>query len=482
MELSQTVNPAAVGRAAVWQLASQIKRGCSPWQLEYFKACLGQTEPRLGDLIVSSRMTNLADLPGERSAAIDFFHLSISAVLGLGMLLLQLIRFTDRRLNTLACIPGQTLLALHAEWSNRTRHLLTRINVDLHPSAIVVLGRPKLALSTVIRRWKRELDREPPPLLVPQSWASFFAVIRLLPCIFLRGFEELRRAPIRPTLREHSALAFRVFLGSVQQNWWQAHGVRDAEVLFGHTGLGDTTQLELEMQSKNCKTKHFLHGVCTGPNFVGFSDYAYFHCGLDARRYGELEHYRYCIAPPARLPSWKRGNRGILLVSNLAHPMNPGYRAHGVSDEVALLHFVVSLSEKMGPNASALYWKPHPIIKNLPINDQKLLREKAAALKIIELSSDQEWLTIASTVRWIFITPSTTIVDLLREGCLPLLLDWQGSAYDGVAAKLPIKCPLELQQCLSMLEFFDRDQNFQSAQVTAWAVIQPALLPASIKK
>lgn len=465
---------AALGRKAVWKLARRLKRGGSPWALEYFKACLGPAEVRLGALLVSAHAPDPSTLSPKRSAATDLLHFLLAAGMGLGMLLMVLLRFTSKPAGTSVGAPGQTLLAVHGEWSNRTRHLLSRVHIDLQPEAIIVLGRPQMSLADVARRWKQELPSGLPPLLVPQSWWAFLLATPALPVLLARGFRHLRHAPLRPPLREHAALSFRVMLGSVQQQWWRLHGGQGAEVLFGHTGLGDTTQLELQMQLQNCSTAHVIHGICTGPNFVGFSSRAIFQCGADADQYGALGHYGQCESPPAKQPKWLRGSQGVLLLTNLAHPMNPGYQQHGIADELAVINMAVELANRLGADAQPMHWRPHPVIGALPQTEQQALRDRAMALGLKEVPAAQDWLALAPRMRWVFTTPSTTLVELLRQGCLPLLLDPQDSVHDGAASRLPLRCKKANEDCQRSLEALDSDNDFQAMQLAAWNAVRPA--------
>ncbi len=472
---------AALGRKAAWQLARRLKRGGSPWALEYFKVCLGPAEARLGALLISAPVPDPSSLGLKRSAATDLLHFALALSMAMVMLLMLLLRFTNRSVGTNVGATGQTLLAVHGEWSNRTRHLVSRIHKDLQPDAIIVLGRPKAPMADVARRWQQELPSVLPPLLVPHSWLAFLRVTPAFPGLLARGFSYLRNAPLRPPLREHAALTFRVILGSVQQQWWRLHGGQGAEVLFGHTGLGDTTQLELQMQRQNCSTTHVIHGICTGPNFVGFSNRAIFQCGADADQYSALSHYGYCEAPQAKQPKWSRGSQGVLLLTNLAHPMNPGYQQHGIVDELAVMDMAVDLVKRLGADVQSMYWRPHPLMSTLRPAEQQILRDRAVALGLKEVYAAQDWLALATRMRWVFTTPSSVLVELLRHGCLPLLLDPQDSVHDGVASLLPLRCKKANEDCKRSLDKMDSDYDFQALQVAAWNAVRPADLSTLVR-
>lgn len=469
------VEHAVRGRRAVWEMARLLTPDASPWTLEYFKACLGLSETRLGALLTPSSTANMARaVPFRRAALSDLLHFWLAVGIGLVMLIKVLCQFSRRHAAGELAEPGQTLIAVHGEWSNRTRHLLIRLKSDLQPAAIVVLGRPQRPLPQVISSWTGELGIAPPPVVVPLSWKAFRSCAPQIPRMLATGLRELRRTPLRPAVREHGAIAFRVLLGLIQQHWWQTHGARGVQVFFGHTGLGDTMQLERQMQRQACTTAHVVHGICTGPNFVGFSNYAFFQCGADADQYAELRHYGHCDAPPADMPVWQRGSQGMLLLSNLAHPMNSGYQAHGIADELGLMQATVALAIRLGVSADSLYWKPHPLMAALPIQQRQTLEKKARALQLRIVTPGQDWHALALRMRWVFTTPSTTIVDLLRLGCLPALIDWQGSVQDGAAARLPFHCAKTHATPGPLLAPPATDQPLESLQHLAWSAVRPA--------
>lgn len=497
------------GRALVWQQTQALSPQSTPWALEYVKAMLGQPETLLGSAdALAEQCAQLADSqtqdfplapnafdprslwhalqarglsggPHQRQTWADRLHFLAASAMAIAMLLLYLVRFARGAQPAIATSGSAPLIAVHGEWSNRTRHLLGQIGPDLAPSAILVLGRPQTPLSDLQKRWSARLQPALLPALVVPASAS--AALRALPQLLAslrKGLAHSAATPYRPALRAHAALVFRVLLGGVMAQWWRDHGPAHATVLFGHTGTGDTAQLEKAMQGKSCKTTHVVHGLCTGPNFAGFSNHAHFHCALDAQRYSALQQYGHCSAHRATMPQVQRGDKGLLLLTNYAHPMNPGYQAQGLADELQLLRSVAELAGEMGEPAQPLQWKPHPAIGQLPATQQATLRREAQALGYVEITDPTQTLPAARGALWVLTTPSTMAVDLLSAGCLPIVLDVQASASDDAVGQMP-SCLRTIGQLRASLPKWQTQAAYAAMFETVWERIGPAREPSA---
>lgn len=494
------------GREMVWEQAKALSTQSSPWDIEYFKAQLGEPELLLGGAdTLAGQCETLADgqtlaLPATpqtlqlRSlrqalrhrgltppssplqAWADRCHFAAATTLAAAMLLVYLLRFT--RQGSALPATGGLLVAVHGEWSNRTRHLLGQIGPGLAPAAILLLGRPQTDLDTLRQTWTTQLASQLPPAVVPASAAAAWRALPQLLVQLRQGLGKVVAAPYRPPLREHAAIVFRVLLGGIMARWWQEHGTAGGTVLLGHTGTGDTVQLERALQRKGSRTVHVVHGLCTGPNFVGFSEQAIFRCGHDARQYSALQQYGHCVAPTGVAPALQRGEHGLLLLTNLAHPMNPGYRAGGIADELQVLQDTAALAAELGQQAVPLCWKPHPAIRLLPAEEQRQLRTRARALGFSEVTDQEASSTIARSARWVFTTPSTVAMDLLSVGCLPIVLDWQGTATEGALGQMPCRVSRveDLRSTISSLLTFEA---YSAAYHDAWQQIEPAHAPSA---
>ena len=504
-----TQEAAQRGRALVWQQAKALSPQSSPWELEHVKAALGQPETLLGgadhlaalcaqltdgqtqDIPLAPNTLNRRCLwhalrargldggpqPRQRQTWADRLHFLAASVMAIAMLLMYLVRFTRRSQPRLGPAGPAPLIAVHGEWSNRTRHLLAQLGPDLAAPAILVVGRPQTSLNTLQKLWSAQLNSDSlPALVVPASAAATWRALPQLLTSLGQGLAQTAATPYRPTLRDHAALVFRVLLGGVMGQWWRDHGPADATVLFGHTGTGDTAQLEKAMQDKNGQTAHVVHGLCTGPNFVGFSNRAHFHCTLDARRYGALQQYGHCSAPRAPMPPIQRGHNGLLLLTNYAHPMNPGYQARGLTDELQLLRSVAQLAVDIGAPAQPLQWKPHPAIRQLPSDQQAALRSEAQALGYVEITDHTQSLPAARGALWVFTTPSTMAVNLLSAGCLPIVVDAQASASDDAVGQMP-SCFRTIDEVGASLPNWQTQAAYAAMFQTVWERFGPAREP-----
>lgn len=495
----------ADGRAAVWRAAQALGTHPSPWDLEYFKASLGEPEIALGlaQRLAVACSTSLADGSGEpqivlctptrylnlrtvmrvfagRGLAIrglgwqtvldraQFFLASLGAC---AALLAYAIRYA--RHSALPAIRNGLLLAVHADWSNRTRHVLTQLGDDFPADAIILLGRIRLSPAQVVQDWSGKLGIELPPVIVPISPCSVVRALPRLLDLLRNGWRLCVRQPYLPGPREHAAIVFRVLLGAVMQQWWKDSGISGGKVVYGHTGTADTTMLEAAQQSAGATCIHVVHGVATGPNFLGYSDIAVFRCGQDAQRYQALHQYGRCIAPPAPEPGPKRGESGILLFTNYAHPLNAGYIAGGLSDELRILRDVAAIADEIGSRAKPLLWRPHPIMSALPQSLQYQLIAEAKSLGYDVLTPDGKLVDEAARVRWTLATPSTVTLDLLIAGYLCIVLDWQASGVDTAAAQIPtlVSDPAALK---GMLNHLDTEIAYADCFHTAWSTLAPA--------
>jgi hypothetical protein len=503
---SETVSRARVdGRAAVWRAAKALTVHSSPWELEYFKACLGEPEIILGlaerlaadcssrsidgcaqceaVLCAPSRYFNLRTAVrafGRRGLVVEgmrwqtlldqarFILASTGAAVAL---LAYIIRYSYR--NSRPAVRDGLLLAVHAEWSNRTRHVLTQLVEDFPADAIILLGRVRRHPDHVVKDWSDKLGIDLPPVFVPISAGSALRSIPKMLVLLRHGLRLSSQQPYLPGLRDRAAIAFRVLLGAVMQQWWNDTGFRGGKIVYGHTGTADTSMLEKAQQDAGAKSIHVVHGVATGPNFLGYSDVAVFRCGLDARLYRDLQQYGRCIAPSAPKPAIGRGNCGILLLTNYAHPLNPGYIARGLADELRVLRDVAAIAGEFAPQSTPLSWKPHPMMSTLPQSEQNQLKEEAGSLGYALIPPNASLRDTAAQARWTLVTPSTVALDLLIDGYLCIVLNWQASDPDAATSMFPTRVtdPAELRDMLNQLAM---DDVYHERFDAAWSRLAPA--------
>lgn len=394
-----------LGAARIERWRTSLSDPFSPEALEYSKAAIG-----LGDIACGQAPAD-ARPPGHGAVAAAGFWLSAAlawAVLAGGLVLWRGPRHA---------LEGRRGVALHAELSNRTRHVLESLPEEQRPDFVLVLGVPRGSLGPLRSLWRPYLCDT--PTVRP---CSVGALMRSLPQArsALRNARELdRTCPARPRWRERLALLARILLGEASARWWRRYGCK-AHITYGHTGTADTTRLELAQQSAGCVTVHAVHGISHGRNFIGRSNVAILRCGHDAAWHARLGGYGRCESVPADKPAWRRGASGLLLLSSLAHPMYLGWRLHGTTEELALLEAAANAANAAGV-AGVRWWLPHPALGLLPPAQQLAVREQASRLGFSAPPQGMHFTELARGVRWIVSSESTVVVELLADGQLPVV-------------------------------------------------------------
>ncbi len=423
-------------RERAWAWAASLNgRKMSVWRLEAVKAAIARAEEAAGSLCDP----NEAFPPsGFASLCARLTFLSAAAA-AMGMFLLWTLRFALTALRPDAIANSRRLGAMHGEWSTRTRHLLKALPSAEPPcGTILLLGRLTQSRARIAANLSAQPGgRDLPPLIVPMSAGSALkAMATDWPRLLLDGMRQVPQAPARLGFREWIGIAFRVWHGAAAARWWHAHGPRDCEVIFAMTGTADTTLLEQAIQADGGRTVHAVHGQATGPNFTGISDVALFRSAHDAAAYTRLDCYGACKVQRATVPETAlRGDTGLLLLTNLAHQMNPEFRRNGMADEIALIRCAGEAARRLGQAALPLLWKPHPVIDSLA--DAESVRQAARDAGFRELAGDAALAEAAAAVRWVVSSPSTIALDLLQLGILPLMLDPQGTLTDTAISSLP---------------------------------------------
>lgn len=424
---------AAERRQRAWSRAADLGRAprCC-WSLERFKISVAIRE---------GGSDALPDRSGCGIRLIAGLHTAIAGLLALCLLILHVARHRAGMGQVSLTRDALRVIALHAEDTTRTRHVLQALGTGDRPVAgIILLGRVRLSSPQVRALWPGSSGKttlHDLPLVIPMSPVACLGALADLPRQMVRGIRTATVEPFVLPFREEVAIAFRLMLGLIAARWWRRSG-SGQEILFGHTGTADTALLEHAMQRSGARTVHLIHGQATGPNFLAFSDAALFRSHHDAEAYRALGCYGRCDIQPAARPDRRCGPSGLLLLSNLAHPMNAGFREAGIADEVGLLRRVANVARALGPDAAPLLWKPHPVVAKLPAETQAELRSAAKAFGFVELDTDSQIEPVAAGSRWVVSSPSTVALDLLQAGVLCVLLDPQGTLLDTALRCLPV--------------------------------------------
>lgn len=434
-----------------WDLMSRVNWDDFPvWDIEALKAVFdyySKSEDLIPDEIFQKKVS-----------LFNFIKYSLAFVLSFFLWLAYSFRCCFGFLNPSLdrCLR---LAAIHPEWSTRTRHILSFVNMDdTGFDGVLVIGRCFLSrkkIADVMRLNGFRKDTPPFPIIFPLSFRSFFKTLLVSKSLFCTGVLSLGRISSPLPLRVQVGIIFRVFLGDMSKRWWLHSSPKTkCSVYFGHTGTADTTLLEYAIQKMGGRSIHLVHGQSVGPNFAGCSDLAIFRSQHDCDLYRKLGCYDLCIVNRAGMPQVIRGDNDILLLSNLAHPMNAGYLRNGIEDEIRVLHFVSEIASSLDFQFNKLLWKPHPVLSQLPKVEQSYLRDSAARLGFEEISFDADVLKVSLQCKWVFSTPSTVAIDLLCQGVLPLVVDVQGINSVGSLSLFPDPGQTSEQVC-SFLQDFD---------------------------
>lgn len=501
-----TMSPGVAARRGrktlhAWRKRLMQANARESWQAEFPKACLGEGEvaigyaealadecaeigahrcgtkavtgpwlsPRSLRLGLRARGQQVALLRWQRW--LDRSSFLIAAIVAWCSLLALSLRHTPH--SQKAPVEGDWMLAVHGEWSNRTRHVLQLVAGRNPPACILVLGRPQQSLARLQELWSARLEgAELPPLQRP--W-SLPAVWSSLPACTTATVECLRiasAAPYLPPFRERIAMLWRAFLGEASAIWWRRQPTVASPILYGHTGTADTTLLELAQQAGGCDTLHAVHGISGGLNFTGRSSVAVFRCGHDARWHSELGGYGRCVSDLRPPPTVQAGGAGIVLFSSLAHPMHPGYRALELAEEKAALQLVATAAAELRGDVP-LTWKPHPAINGLPEPVRHNLVAFARSLGYAVVAPDSEWREVAGNAAHLVTTASTMVVDLLALGCLPILIASDWIDPDSALAAYP-RVVHDVDGLTHLFRLGMASSNDGHAFASAWKQIEPA--------
>ena len=366
------------------------------------------------------------------------------------------------------------IVAVHGEWANRTRHVLELVSSAPTAVQVIVLGRPRTALGSFRRMMQDRFPGQQFVMVRPFSLAAAIEALRLIPATLGRG-RELSRSRRTP-FRELCAITYRVMLGITSAQWWRRQSVAgEGVVIYGHTGLADTSMLERAQQASGLATVHVVHGLRTGINFAGVSSVGVFRSGSDASFYAALPGYRRVLSFSMVRPAARRGDGGWLLLTNLAHPMNPGYRARGIADEIEALRATVAAGQLVDVRPDQIAWKPHPVVSQLPQRAYEELMSAARSLGVQPIPPGSK-ITDAGRYAAVVSTHSTVIVDLMSEGILPVLLETRPADTESALSSYPVRA-IDGAALAAQIRSLRNAEDYAAAFARAWDRIQPARFP-----
>jgi hypothetical protein len=342
--------------------------------------------------------------------------------------------------NRLAAIPeGACLIVVHGENSNRTRHALAAAGQSDAVAAILVLGRPAASLASVRATFSSEFGLGDIPVCRPIGLGGALKCLPRLFGLFAAGSRIVSATGFIPRWQDEIAILYRMCLGACACAWWTDQGAVPGTIIYGQTGLADTSLLEHAQQQVGAKTVHWVHGLSGGWNFAGYSDLGLFKCGYDTDLHAGLPDYGRTDFIPMPKVGY-RGGRGSrwLLMTNYAHPSNP-YFGHGAYDlEIAAVRMAAEAAEQAGIGKGNLVWRPHPVFWSLP----DIARERicAAVGEIgVALPAAGGEAPSFSDYQAVMCTPSTAAIDALATGHLPIIVAPHEIAVETVYDAFPLR-------------------------------------------
>lgn len=313
-------------------------------------------------------------------------------------------------------LNGDPILALHGELTNRTRHLLPPVFQHSANGAICILGRPQAAQNEVAQVFERSGAILNTQVFYPFDGLSLIAAMPEVLSKLAKGVPIVAASPVLLPYRECVGIAYRMGLGAVSAKWWLRKGPRPSVVLFGHTGVADSTQLDQAMQSCGAQTVHCVHGGSLGWNFAAYSGLGLFLNGHDADLGLSFPGYRDTgfLAQPK--PRFVPGDpEKWLLLTAYAHPMNPAYAHAGIAPDLDAMRRVANLAAEAPKKPREIIWRPHPALARLPADQREHLRRAAHELGLLPWPEEMGYERVADFGR-IFSTPSTSALDALNLG------------------------------------------------------------------
>ena len=372
--------------------------------------------------------------------------LSVGGIAALVVLFGLLIRYGGTSVrNAQSQIVGyDAAYAFHAENSNRTKHLRDALaRSEYRSPVLLVLGRPRTSIKEALAAIDPEHTIADPIALRP---ASIPALVRAIPTIaaqIRQGIEAMATVPCRPPFSVLTAMCFRMSLGQVCAQWWQSVAPMASlkHVLFAHTGTAEASGLELALQRSDVHTVHVMHGSNTGWPFAGLSNTAFAQSKADAEMARSLPAYgrvmtMQSVRPPLALPPSDEPQRWALLTS-YSHLQHPAYRRGGSEADRLVIEWVAEAAAGRGVSPENVLWRPHPHIKSIDSAERDLLEQAASQAGFTRWPAELPYGSMA-LMDLVVTTPSTVMIDALRMGQPPIVLNVASLDEEGTYARYPL--------------------------------------------
>lgn len=376
------------------------------------------------------------------------------------------------------------LLAVHGEWSNRTKHVWHALVKSQAIPPVIILGRPRKAFSALRSEIfnRTEIAEKDLTLVWPFDGLSGLLALRSFFSVVLGGFRAINKlyeiSGWEPVFRDLVSMSYRVFMGQTSRIWWNRQHVSVGRVIYGHTGNADTTLLERAQQESGARTIHLFHGVSSGHNFFGYSDVAICQNEHDTRLTRSLGGYKEvtCIKSPR--PEVMSSGDGFLLLSNLLHPSNQYFQVHGPQGEFRLWRDVSAAVDRIGLSRCAVTWKPHPQFYSLADSVQCEVLDRLGEVGFSLWDKKKSYDNVVS-YDVVLSTVSTTIIDLLRFGRAPMVYAWPPFDQALFASRTPPELLVSnIEEIEKAYHLLKNQQDHTRLFFQFWSELEPSVLPA----
>lgn len=340
------------------------------------------------------------------------------------------------RLRRLRQGQPRTVVALHAEAANRTKHVRKALaGRDPAETAVVFVGRLHVGAA------------QARTILAEAGWDHGFALAwdwRALIAGVPRGLGLARHAApaiaaagYRPTFKQLTAMVFRILLGTGSAWRWRRAGQGAQAVVFGHVGRADTILPEAAMQAMGAKTVHWMHGVSTGINFQGVSNLCVVQSLHDARWHSRSLKYHANAHFPLPKPVLRQGTRpGWAVLTNMTHYGYTYFPSIGPEHELRLVDLVAELVRREGADPAMVTWKPHPVFYQRDPQVREIVTRKVTAAGFVLWPDETMPFDQSAAYETLIVTPSGVALDMLKAGRLPVLAEFQPIDPEHVLAHL----------------------------------------------
>lgn len=359
------------------------------------------------------------------------FCATIAALIWLCLLTLRSLRWPR-----LAEQDGRTVIALHAEAANRTRHVRNALKGrDCATTDVLFVGRPHM--NRAVAEEMLKCGGWDGGFALAWDWRAVLAGIRAALRIVAQAPQAILAAGYRPTLAQLTAIELRIFLGTASAWRWEASKRAAQTVIFGHVGRADTILLEAAMQANGMKTVHWMHGVSVGRAYQGRSNLCVTLCSHDERWHKRILNYDRNVAFVLPRPKFRTGSkRGWAILTNMTHYGYTHFPAVGPAHEMRLIELIAELASREGVNPASVVWKPHPVFYQRDPQVRTLITRKLDELGFLLWPHERMPFDQIAAYETVIVTPSGVALELLKAGRLPVLAEFEPVDPDHALARL----------------------------------------------